>query len=1065
MAKAYERGYNMNLLRGRRLGSGLVLMVCLLLSGVSFAQNGRQILDASGVRGGLVVHINCGDGRLTTALRANERYIVHGLDTDVSDVEKARNHIRSRGLYGPVSVRKWDGVSLPYGDNMVNLVVSENAGAVSEDEIMRVLRPLGVACIKSQGKWMKTVKPWPAEIDEWTHWLHSADGNAVARDRVVGPPRQIQWAAAPLWARHHDTVPSMSAMVSAKGRLFYISDEAPPGLDGSYPDKWFLVARDAFNGVLLWKRAMPEWGWNQWNTEWKGRFNTPPHVPKRIVAAGDRLYATLNFNAPLTALDAATGEILHVYEGTNNTDEILYDDGLLILSVNEEARKPDKNNKTPVKKSVCVIDADSGRQLWKKSGYTGLRAKYDSSGPFGRLELIAGDGQVFFVDHGAIISLDLKSGEEKWRVPRPQFEEQLRMYSIRMSDQCVLVYQDGVVLFAQPEMDKMRSWHTLPGTLYAYDARNGEFLWKHQYGGWSHNWQPDVFVIGGLVWVHEHINIEMKRHEPASKEGIDYAVIGLDLKTGRLKRRFSTAKTNRVDHHHRCYRGKATELYLLPSRRGVEFLDLETEENLLHHWARGGCLHGFVPCNGLIYLNPSPCECYIETKLNGYYALAPAGQTKSQGQQLSPHFERGPAYREIENRQLKIENPKDWPTFRHDPLRSGSTTASIAGDLKPSWQVSVGRRITPPVVADGKVLVSLIDEHTVISLDAADGETIWRFIAGGRVDTPPTIHNGLVLFGSMDGWVYCLREADGQLAWRRRVAARERLVGAFDQIESAWPVHGNVLVKDDVAYLSAGRSSYLDGGIVLCAVNPTTGAVIEKRTLYSPDPETDEMPLPTVHRRIIPGTLSDILVSDGSSIFMRQERVFGNHSTVRPHVFSTAGFRDDEWFNRTQWVIGAVSGAQLVVFNDQAAYGIAAYARGNRAHSYQAGGNGYELFAGRWKDQTPRKPAGDSSAKPNKKKKFEAIWKTRVPVRFTAMVLAGKELIAAGTPHIVDPKDPLAALEGRKGAKLWIVSTEDGKKLAEHPLDIPPVFDGMAIADGRLYISLKDGTLACFEKQ
>lgn len=1038
------------------------LILCLSFFGIGYGQSASDLLDATGVKGGLVVHIDCGDGRLTVALHANDRYLVHGLDTDADDVEKARSHIRSLGLYGAVSVRQWNGESLPYADNMVNLIVCEDAAAVSNDEMMRVLRPLGVAYVKSDGKWSKTIKPWPAEIDEWTHWLHSADGNAVARDQVVGPPRRIQWAAAPLWARHHDTVPSMSAMVSAKGRLFYISDEAPPGLDGNYPDKWFLAARDAFNGVLLWKRPIHEWGWSQWSTEWKGRFNMPPQLPKRIVAAGDRLYATLNFNAPLTALDAATGDILHVYEGTKWTDEILHEDGLLILSLNEEARKPSKDNRTPVAKSVCVIDAESGRQLWKKGGYAGLHAKYDSSEPFGRLELIAGGGQVFLVDQDAIVSLNLKSGEEKWRVPRPQFEEQRRMYNIRMSDQCVLVYSDGVVLFAQPEMDRMRSWHTLPGTLYAYEARDGRPLWKHRYGGWAHNWQPDVFVIGGLVWVHEHIEVEMKRHEPDNKADIDYAVIGLDLKTGRLKRRFSTAKTNNIDHHHRCYRGKATERFLLPSRRGVEFLDLNTQENLLHHWARGGCLHGFVPCNGLLYLNPHPCECYIEAKLNGYYALAPAGKTPDKEQDPSSKFERGPAFGRIENLKSQIKNPNDWPTFRHDSLRSGSTTAQISSDLKLAWRMPLGRRITPPVAARGKVFVASIDEHTVTALDAANGKTVWSFVADGRVDTPPTIHKGLVLFGSTDGWAYCLQETDGQLVWRRRVAPHERLIGAYGQIESGWPVHGSILVKDGVAYLSAGRSSYLDGGIILCAVDAATGVVIDTRTLYSPDPVTDEMPLPTANRRVIPGALSDVLVSDGSAIFMRQEKVFGDDSSEKPHLFSTAGFRDDAWFNRTQWAIGAVSGAQLVVFDDEIACGVAAYGRNNRAHSYRPGGKGYELFAGRWQEQTARKPAGANSSS---NKKFKPLWQNRVPVSFTAMVLAGKKLFAAGAPDVVDPKDPLAALEGRKGAGLWVISADNGDKMAEYQLDSPPVFDGMAGTDGHLCISLKDGTIACFNEE
>ncbi|NQT53678.1 hypothetical protein HQ576_16590, partial [bacterium] len=41
----------------------------------------QQILAATGVTGGLVVHVGCGDGILTAALHANDRFVVHGLDT------------------------------------------------------------------------------------------------------------------------------------------------------------------------------------------------------------------------------------------------------------------------------------------------------------------------------------------------------------------------------------------------------------------------------------------------------------------------------------------------------------------------------------------------------------------------------------------------------------------------------------------------------------------------------------------------------------------------------------------------------------------------------------------------------------------------------------------------------------------------------------------------------------------------------------------------------------------------------------------------------------------------
>ena len=57
----------------------------------------NRILEASGVEGGLVVHLGCGDGRLTAALRADARYTVHGLDADASNVEAARQHISDKG--------------------------------------------------------------------------------------------------------------------------------------------------------------------------------------------------------------------------------------------------------------------------------------------------------------------------------------------------------------------------------------------------------------------------------------------------------------------------------------------------------------------------------------------------------------------------------------------------------------------------------------------------------------------------------------------------------------------------------------------------------------------------------------------------------------------------------------------------------------------------------------------------------------------------------------------------------------------------------------------------------
>lgn len=116
----------------------LVFIITLMARGSAIAESGREIIDASGIKGGLVVHLGCGDGKLTAELRINDSYIVQALDTDVKQMDKARKNIQSLGIYGNVSADTFDGVHLPYIDNIVNLVVAKNLGKASMDEVMRL---------------------------------------------------------------------------------------------------------------------------------------------------------------------------------------------------------------------------------------------------------------------------------------------------------------------------------------------------------------------------------------------------------------------------------------------------------------------------------------------------------------------------------------------------------------------------------------------------------------------------------------------------------------------------------------------------------------------------------------------------------------------------------------------------------------------------------------------------------------------------------------------------------------------------------------------------------------
>ena len=245
-------------------------------TGVGLTNPGLMEAD---IKGGLIVHVGCGDGTLCTALGEDPNYVVQGLHRDPLAVAKARSTVRAKGNYGRVSIRHWEGESLPYADNLVNLiVVSSDESRVSPAEIARVLAPRGVAFVPkgmavnsleqqpSSSGLDKYVKPVPEAIDDWPHYFYGADNNAVSRDTVVGPPKHMQWVCGPVYARSHEVSSSMAGMVSSGGRIFYIWDEGVLGQPGKrFPAKWSLIARDAFNGLPLWKLPMPNWGWREWH--------------------------------------------------------------------------------------------------------------------------------------------------------------------------------------------------------------------------------------------------------------------------------------------------------------------------------------------------------------------------------------------------------------------------------------------------------------------------------------------------------------------------------------------------------------------------------------------------------------------------------------------------------------------------------------------------------------------------------------------------------------------------------------------------------------------------------
>ncbi len=1055
----------------------------------------QAILDATGVQGGLIVDLGCGDGKLATAL-AGERFRVHGLATDPADVAAARAHVRAEGLYGRVAIDTFDGEHLPYIDNLINLVVAEELGNVPPQEIERVLAPNGVAYIRRDGQWTTTVKPRPAAIDEWTHFLYDASNNAVASDKVVGPPRRLQWTGGPRYTRHHDKMTSMNAMVSAGGRVFYIFDEAPRVSVFLNP-QWHLIARDAFNGTVLWKRMIEHWQSHLWPLK-----NGPAELPRRLVASGDRVYATLDIDGPVSALDAATGETLHTYDGTEGTEEIVLSDNILFAVIKEidpsaavrAQRRGQVWNEAGWK--IAALDADTGKALWTKK---------ESVLP---TTLAIDKRHAVFHNGESVVCLDRTSGDERWRSEPVARSEQIRAFY----SPTLVLYKD-VVLFSGGETAGMQTGSWYRGgkdTMTALDAETGKVLWTAPHPPSGYRSAEDLLVVDGLVWTGETTS--------GRAEGL---FTGRDPRTGEVKQEF-TPDVSTYWFHHRCYRGKATDKFLLMSRAGVEFVDVENQSWSPNHFVRGACTYGIMPANGLLYAPQHPCACYPEAKLTGLNALAPAASSPPPPELSdSDRLQKGKAYNEIASRKSQIANPADWPTFRHDAARSGHASTSVPTKLHFVWKTKIGTKLSSPVIADGKVFVADVNAHTLHALDAASGERLWQFTAGGRIDSPPTWYRGGVYFGSADGHVYCLRAADGELAWRFLAATTDRRLVSFGQLESVWPVPGSVLVQDDVLYCVAGRSMFLDGGLRLWRLDPATGNVLSQSVLGDTEEGTGKNLQDFVSWLNMPTGLPDVLSSDGHFVYMRSqpfsldgkrlpltapprgrdadagapEAVQGREHA---HVFSPTGFLDDSYWHRSYWIYGTmfVGGWQgyyragknapagrILVHDEQTVYGFGRkpqywkWTTPIEHHLFAAAKTGAASTDVEAASDGSRAPSEKSGSKQTPGFNVNYRWTTDLPIYALGFVLADETLFVAGPDDLIDEEqiqrratapetqallvEQLAAWEGKKGAPLWAVSAISGEKLAELQLDTPPVFDGMAAAQGQLYVSGADGSVIC----
>ncbi|MDD4889919.1 MAG: PQQ-binding-like beta-propeller repeat protein, partial [Phycisphaerae bacterium] len=797
---------------------------------------------------------------------------------------------------------------------------------------------------------------------------------------------------------------SCRAVVLAGGRCFTVNIDDIANMQANRRDA-YLIARDAYSGLPLWKLNL-EATYGKVELDWR---NVWP-----IVATDRRVYTTRRNE--LIVIAAATGKVEAVCQTKFQPRRLLLLDGSLVAGCWE---------KTELSKDKDGFENDGIRSVWWPGGEGTVEA-FDEAGkskwsqPLTPLTMAAGDGMLYVLTHKGnppterqLVGLELATGKEKWRLPNTTFGEE--------ADTCLNFAGPGCAVVSKSKAKPNRE-------AFVLEAADGKVRFTIPKS-------TARSIVGRELWCDTgRYDLATGKKLPGPGIGNTYAgsnVVGGCVPPVVVGERMVTA-----------------------SRGGgyVQYGDDPTKPpaKLSFGAARGACLQGMVPANGMFYTAQNNCGCFA-AQVGGFIASgpAPAPPTPEEFATTRP-VEKGPAF----GATGPAASADDWPMYRQNVERSAGVATSMPDTLKVLWKVPCAaagdalpfgfaeawasrigspQPLTAPIVAAGMVIVAGFHSGQVIALKPDTGAAIWKASLASRIDSPPTYHKGLLLVGCHDGWAYALRATDGQLAYRVRIAPAERRMVDHGVVESLWPATGAVLVYDGLAYATAGRSTQASGGIAMVAFKPDTGETVWTRLLGS-----KQM-----------GLVDVVSVRDGELAWhtLRMDPKTGADLPPAQKFYSLGSMIDGSWSAG----FGRRSGGGLML---------------GRICSSMMAWNGQVIAmpgaaVARAKADIPKPPPTAGPKHPDPFKPEDFLWRTQLEphiewAHIIATAVTGNTAFYAGEIH--------NGWQGGKydGSRLWIKSAVDGKtRQPEIKLDCSPCYDGLAVGGERVYLALQDGTLMC----
>ncbi len=180
----------------------------------------------------------------------------------------------------------------------------------------------------------------------------------------------------------------------------------------------------------------------------------------------------------------------------------------------------------------------------------------------------------------------------------------------------------------------------------------------------------------------------------------------------------------------------------------------------------------------------------------------------------------------------------DWPTWRHDVTRSGTSSEELPEELFLRWSRELPEpqiawpneprlqfdAANEPIVLGTTLFIGSSCDGSLRAFDTESGEARWTFYTEGPIRCAPVAWEDKVYVGSDDGYLYCLDATTGKELWKVRGAPADR--PDYRQLGNArlisyWPVRGGAVLHEGTIYFGAGIWPSM--GVFIHAVDARTG--------------------------------------------------------------------------------------------------------------------------------------------------------------------------------------------------------------------------------------------------